>query len=459
MGFALLVALGCLGWAWFLDFGRFSFASHDWPKELDYLSTLHDAATRHLVPWRSTVAQQGTDGLLANPEVPLSPDVVLLRWIGPGAFLAVHTVIAFALGALGCLRIARQERGSLATAAIALLLFGFNGHVAAHLGVGHSMWSGYFFSSWLAAATLEIAREPAHAGSAGAATRFGATGLLLMCLWGAFHVAVWWVLFLLLLSATRPKLARPALGLAGLGLGLAAVRLLPAAVVIARPAGAFLYGYPHLSTLLASLVVAQPLSAEVASHPLAASWELDAFVGAAGFVAIAWFVVVAPLVARARGAQGTRDGLTLQPAMALMVALASDAYAWVHHLAIPLLQVERVSSRLIAVPLVLGAFLAARGLQRALERRTRLRWLAFALTGAVTALLARELLAHFAALSLRATGQAATAPWSFSSARVSAQGPGGAYAASLALGALITIAAAVTALRLVRPGLAPSEPT
>jgi hypothetical protein len=177
VGFALLVALGCLGWAWFLDFGRFSFASHDWPKELDYLSTLHDAATRHLVPWRSTVAQQGTDGLLANPEVPLSPDVVLLRWIGPGAFLAVHTVIAFAL------------------------------------------------------------------------------------------------------------------------------------------------------------------------------------------------------------------------------------------------------------------------------------------TGAVTALLARELLAHFAALSLRATGQAATAPWSFSSARVSAQGPGGAYAASLALGALITIAAAVTALRLVRPGLAPSEPT
>ena len=85
-----------------------------------------------------------TDPYLACPDTLLSPQALLLLFLEPGPFMLANVLFMYTLGWVGMLLIRRRYHLALVPFTALLLLFNFNGHITAHLAVGHSEWVGYF---------------------------------------------------------------------------------------------------------------------------------------------------------------------------------------------------------------------------------------------------------------------------------------------------------------------------
>ncbi len=216
------------------------------------------------------------------------------------------------------------------------------------------MWGGYFFLPFFFLLLLQMTENPENRSAP------VLVGLVLaaMLLQGSSHAFVWCVLFLLLMfvfgAAPRRRTAEALLWSAGLGL----FRLAPAAaILLGRRVQAFETGYPSLVDFLAGLVWVHD-----ATVPRRGSgsmgglhwWEFDTFIGLPALVWLVAFGVVFGLV------RGRTEWRRLSGPVAVMAALSLGRLylpftAW----KIPLLSSQRVSSRLLIVPVGLLVVLAA----------------------------------------------------------------------------------------------------
>ena len=390
---SIFIVLSLLGAAfWAMIFGlppRVPRDVADWPKEVRYYSVLKEAVTIGAVPYYVSRPLQDTRKFLAIPEIVVSPQVVLLRFMDIDAFLLVHVVLLQTIGTAGCLWLRRRHGLSLAPTLLLWLLLSFNGHVTAHLAIGHSMWGGCFFLPWFFAGVLELVdgtvdrRWPLAVGFVLAA----------MLLQGSYHVFVWCVLLLLLLLLSQPQRLPVAAALAwSAALGL--VRLIPAAVILlGRRDQSFQTGYASLGDVLAGLVLIRDVTFPRRGGGSMGGlnwWEFDVYVGVAGAV---WLLVSSGFCLVRRPHLRLRLGLPL----AVMAVLSlGQVYAPLSWLGVPLLAAERVSSRLLVIPVGLLAVVAAVGAEAWSRRGPRRVWL----TWLVTAATAASLLAHSRAWTL-----------------------------------------------------------
>jgi hypothetical protein len=396
-GTALVLAVvGAMAWLSFFEGGRFSFAQHDWPKERDGFAVLAQAVKQGVVPLYSTVAHQGTVRFLANPEIPWTPDILLLRWLDIGSFVVVHVLLFFLIGLAGCLALGLRLGLSPVALAALVLLTCFNGHVVSHLAVGHSMWVGAFLLPWFLLAVRAWAVDAPSRGSI-----LGLVCILwLLLLTGAFHIALMAGLYLgilaLLSPAYRPHVLR-ILALAGL---LGAVRIIPALTTMGTGPRANGFGYPNLWTLLEGLVVARPLEAATFGHPSAGWWEFDAYIGLEGLAILILFGLLA--------ARSVADGLfrrIMVSAGVLAILSLGDLFFVVHALHIPVLDAERVVTRFVLLPLLFLIMESCLHFQRLIERR-RPPCLGISLLSLVgVCQLASALLGHLEARGMGPTGQ------------------------------------------------------
>jgi len=332
----------------------------DWPKEIRYYSVLQQAVRDGVVPYFVSRPIQETRKLLAIPEVVLSPQIVLLRWLSVDAFVFVNVLLLQAVALLGALALRRRYALSLPTVTLLWLVLAFNGHVTAHFAIGHSMWGGYFLLPFFFLLAFDLVdrgpspRWPVHVGLV-----LGA-----MLLQGSYHVFVWCVLLLLMLLVTQPARRAVVLALAwSAGLGL--VRIVPAAVILlGRREQAFETGYATAGDLLAGLVAIRDVT-----YPRRGSgamgglnwWEFDAYVGVA---ALAW-LLVAGLAGMASRERARRLG---GPALVMALLSLDGLYGPIHALGLPLLASQRVSSRFLIVPIGLLAVAAATATEAWLRR-------------------------------------------------------------------------------------------
>jgi hypothetical protein len=328
------------------------------------------------VPYFVTEPILITRKLLAVPEVSTSPQLLLLRVMPVGTYLVVNTLLLASAGFVGLLRLRRRYGlGAVPFTVLVLLFFG-NGHITAQLSVGHSMWVGYFLLSWLVLWVLELLDDDGNDG-AGPRRLFGPKlGVLLFALMlqGSFHIFIWCVLLLLLLAAFQTRLW-PAVwrGLAW-GVALSAVRLAPAVFVTRRRIQEFLTGFPSLLDLLHGLVTVRDAAFGKRGGFFGEVdwWELDVYVGPAGLLLLVVFGLA--LARRYPVLRGEGERALLAPLLLLALFSYGDAYLALNLSGLPLLDAERATSRLFAIPLVFLIVLASLRLDRWQRDRLQARW-------------------------------------------------------------------------------------
>ena len=78
----------------------------------------------------------------------LSPQLLLLRWVSASQFPLIQLLLMYTVGFLGLLALQVKFKLSLLTFTILFALYNFNGHILAHLSVGHLTWTSNFWLSW-----------------------------------------------------------------------------------------------------------------------------------------------------------------------------------------------------------------------------------------------------------------------------------------------------------------------
>jgi hypothetical protein len=363
----LIFAAGALHWVFFLNYGNMSFKVHDWAKEFVYYSVLKQAMESGRLPFHIPLAFQETKRFLALPEINMSPQIFLLPLMDVGTFVLVNTLIMYTVGFAGCLMIWNRYRLSPVAFSVLFMLFNFNGHLTAHIGVGHSMWTAYFLLPFFFLYTLEITEGKDRTGSA---IKLGFV-LFVMILQGGFHIFAWAMAFLALLLIFNWRLIRPVLYAAVSGLLLSAFRLIPAAFALEGKKEKFIWSYPTVRDLLDALVtIRQQTPERLRPWGTPGWWEYDIYIGILGLALVVYF----GLYLRFRKKPELEDyrfrALDL-PLLTLAVFSISYFHAFLTRIPVPLLGSQRVASRFIIIPVVMLAFIAAIRLQRTLETARR----------------------------------------------------------------------------------------
>lgn len=450
---------GGLAWAHFLNGGSIDFTRHDWIEAGHRYAFLQDAARQGVLPLHMPgewALRNVTDRFWSVADTNLSLQIFLLRFMAIGRFVVANTLMLYAAGFVGLLAVGRRFRLSpLALTAIFLLLF-FGGHIVAHLAVGQVHWAAWFLTPWFVWLVDEALHGPVHPWRW---TLGLAAYLLVVLLQGGFHLFTMSVFFLVLLAlsyrARAWHLLRAVLlaGLAG------AVRLLPPMLHASEFDTAFLSGFTTVGELFEGLLRLIPPTPEFVfrDNPLNPLkwWEMDYYVGVLGVLFLAVFTVMA---ARKGGPESALWAKLVLP-LAVMIALTiGRTYAIFDDFQVPLLSSQRVSSRLLFLPLSVFIVAGAIGFQRLLDRRSTPPIVKIALALGIV-VLAHDLWTHFAAWRVVNMSAIFTSDPVDLILDVVANHPDPMYVGVLAAGALVSGAAlaalGILAWREARPSRSP----
>jgi hypothetical protein len=364
---AVLYLLGIAFWGKFLNWGAIPFDFHDWAEvSAARVAFVRDALIHGVLPlhmissaWLRTL----TDRYFVLPDVISSPQMVLLWFLQTGPFILVSTVLMYTLGVIGLLWLRRKFSLSPVAYALLFLLFNFNGHIQAHLAVGHINWAGNFLFPWLLVLAIQLLDEPQ--GWRWVAATAGLLFLLLLN--GSFHQFVWSLFFLGLLGIAAYRRLFTVVKAVVLGGLLSAVRLLPPVLGMGSFDNDFISGYPNPRSLVTGLIgLVSPQTAyttRLSNHGLG-FWELDMYVGIAGAL---FLLIFGGLYWLRNNLHGRQYPQLFLPAAGLFLLSLSSFYKPFMSLPIPLFTAERVSSRMIIVPLLIAALFAAVNFQRFLN--------------------------------------------------------------------------------------------
>jgi hypothetical protein len=328
-------AAGFVVLIWFFHAGQLPWTESDWAEEWTFFVAWKQALANHSLPYYLATATQGTERYLANVQTPLMPYVFGLAVLPIGAFVQLHVVFVYIVGFIGTVVIRRELALGLLPWTMFVLIFMCNGHIVSHLSAGHLPWIAYFLLPWMLVSAIRICRNDR---SVSVVLTCAATfaGMILI---GGWHAFVWaWLFFTLVcVSSTRRILALLQVGVATALLG--AARLVPGIATFGGGENVFITGYPSVAALLASLVDIPP------RIPVVEAWELDAYVGYAGFL-----LMCAGLIPFRESPRRFINMLLLPSAM---LVLLSIGHLYEHTLfQLPGFVSERVTTRLIVIPIL-----------------------------------------------------------------------------------------------------------
>lgn len=355
--FIILFFSGVIYWVYFFNSGILSLTAYDWIKEDAYLNTLRLAQTNNQIPWQwGDRFFHGIDKFLVNPEVVLTPDIILLRWISNGSFIVFHTILFYSVGFLGSLIIARKLNARFVAFSIFWLLFNFNGYLTAHIGVGHFEWTGYFLIPFFFIILFKFAEKKQKTPLLDITSVLW-MALLFGCLFlnGSFHIAIWCSIFMSIALLWRWTMLPSVFTSILFGIMLGFGRLLPAALWFPKksawPLGS---GYPTFGTFLDALTGLRLY--DFPGIQGVGWWEYDIYIG---FVAFA-ILLISLAVALKQNKIPYQPFLFIVACFFIFLSLG-NVYFLITKLPIPFVGIERVSSRFIVLPFILFLITAMSG--------------------------------------------------------------------------------------------------
>ncbi len=350
--FSILFSL----WAGFLN-PAMIYRNTDWQKEYDYYSVIKQAITGGVTPYHISAQYQTTDRFLAIPEIDFSPQIIILKWLDVRQYMLFNLLFLFTLGFIGLVLLANKLKLGFLSFSFLTLIFFLNGHLVAHLAAGHYMWAGFFLLPFFFFFLLDFPNKPSLKTSAKMAL-----SIFFIFITGGFHIAVWCMLFLLLTGLFNKTALRPALfSLIILAL-LLSFRLLPALITYYEKAGSHVRGFYSAYIMLESLIVMHGPDFIPAFPKWQGNWtEYNTYIDLVGLGVILFFGIYLSFRSRAK-----ED--SFRPfywPIAIIAIMALSKLGW---MPLPPFNSEKVSTRLLIIPVLFFAVVAASRLQAFLDK-------------------------------------------------------------------------------------------
>jgi hypothetical protein len=269
--------------------------------------------------------------------------------MGIGQYLAFDLIILYTIGFIGLLLLKKRFRLSIISFFLLFSFFNFNGHTVCHLTVGHP-WSGIFFLPFFFLALLSLllaeTSSKAYLGIA--------LSLLAMAMQGSFHLVIWCVWLIVVLTICDRSRSKLYLLSVVVFFGLAAYRILPSALTFAGMKSSYsdgpvsianrelTGGFPTVATALASLI-------EIRDHVYQVCWcEFDTFITLLGLAFVLYFGLYRGLLAKSSG----RFSALLPPVTILAILSLNFMYGCIAKLPLPLLNSESTTTRFLVIPVL-----------------------------------------------------------------------------------------------------------
>lgn len=360
-----LYLFGIFLWGEFFNWHHSSISYFDWATiNLPRYEVIRDALHYGQFPLHlanTSSLHNVTDRFWGLPDVITTPQMLLMLFVDADTFAILDVFIFYTIATAGLIYFKKKFNLSLLAYAILFFLFNFNGYIQSHYSAGHASWGGYFLFPWVFLLIFSFVEAPqGWRWVTGMAFLF-----FYMLLAGSEHHFLWLCIFLLALGLTGlPKMKWILAAIISSGL-LGAIRLLPPVLELIKftsdPKLRFFSGYQTSTDVLTSMFfLSKPLNdladtgKDLLLNPLF-PWETDIFVGLVGGCFLLYFGVF-------KWAQDQRTNKRFAqlifPALVVFLLAQGDIYgATLFH--VPFFASERVSARMIAVPLVLLMFIAA----------------------------------------------------------------------------------------------------
>lgn len=354
-----LFLVGALLWCVFLNWGRIPFEFHDWSEiNAPRFAFISNAMREGVAPLHmadDTALRSLTDRFMAIPDVMLSPQIILLRWLDVGAFMLVNLLLLYAAGFAGLVKLMKHFRLSPIFFTIIFLLFNFNGHIVSHLSIGHYTWSGYFLLPWF---FWLLARLESTAARFRWSWVSGMALLLaLIFLQGSFHQYLWLLIFLGAFALGAWRHAWQIIVAAFFSGLLLMGRFLPVTLLLGQFDTEFHGGFPRIWNILQAMLIKQLPANSLPFmnfYSKLGYWEFDTYVGIIGTIMIA--ITVTLWVYQQFKARKLSPWML--PAALLLLFSVENVYQPIANLPIPILNGERVTARFVIMPLLTAIVIA-----------------------------------------------------------------------------------------------------
>lgn len=370
------VAVGCLFlgglvlWAKFMNWGRGPYNFHDWTDiTVPRLLYIQDALENGVLPLHvaNTIPLHSvTDQFMAIHDVILSPQVFLLAFLSIDEFILWNTLLLYTVGFGGLLWLRSRFRLSVTAFGLYFLFLNFNGHILAHIGIGHLSFASYFLYPWFIGLIFELLDGRGN----WQWTLKTSLWMLMLFLNGGYHQFIWALFFMGFVILTRWRAAWVIIRTAVASVLLCAVRILPLFLPLDKLDDRYVAGYPHLGSIWASLVEFQipndiTLNQGMTPRPIGL-WEFTLYIGMLGAVFILLFGIYRVIT---RPSQDFHYPEIILPSLGLLVLSLSKVYEILRSiLPLPLITGERVASRIFVLGFLFILTLATIEFQRSLEK-------------------------------------------------------------------------------------------
>jgi hypothetical protein len=435
-----LYCIGLLLWGVFFNWGKFPYQFHDWSEvNMPRLATIQDAFHKNEFPLHFLDAAilrcgPGCDRYFSAVDVITSPQIILLKWMPLRMWVLTHILFLYTLGFWGLAVVRKRFNLSFPLFALLFFLFFFNGHILAHLSVGHITWAGYFLFPWLVYLVDRFIK-----GDDSWAWVFS-TSLLLFFLFlqGSFHQFVWSLIFLGFLSlAFWRRLLTPFKAIVFACL-FSSFRLLPPILSLNGFDRDFYGGYPSLFAIYEALTHWVPPAEAMPFNHQGSNlgfWEFDLYIGKFGLL----FLLIGGCIWLFFQIRARKFDPILIPIAALTLLSYDKVYLLFQMLPIPLLSGERVTTRIISLSFIFFLFYAIAAIQKGVNLFERRKWMI--LTLALLAAIFQAYIQITRLLTWRVSEAGLAFPFSYSnlSLKTVANHPDPIYFTVLIVGASLSI--------------------
>ena len=366
---AWIVFLYLLGAYWFgvfFNWGDHTLFFQDWADitgpRTEFLRTAVKSGQLPLHISDPSTMHGNTIRYLTVPDTLISPQILLLARFSIQRFNYINVLLFYTLGFAGLLALRRKFHLSIFALAVLTLLFNFNGDLLAHFSVGHMTWIGTFLFPWFALLIFRLL-EGDHSWK----WIFWMSSLMaVIWLQGSFHQFLWLLIFLGLIGLFVPGCFWMIVRSGFFVLLLSAFRILPSIMLVGKYGASYISGYPTFFSLWDSLINITNLTGTYFYFPPGyegvSPWETANFIGILGTIFMLYFGLVRGMLVR----QAPFQKLLL-PLGGMLLLSMGQFFGYLRMIPIPLIQGERVGTRIISVVLVFLFIFAAERLQRWLD--------------------------------------------------------------------------------------------